>query len=116
MTTKICTPLSLLLLIGLFAALLTSCGGSPRRYLAADASLVNPGQTPEEILALFGHPDATRTNRSGQEEWYYYQVRSHFWQRIPFLHRWLGREEVEALQIVFDSQRVIKALYYVPPV
>jgi hypothetical protein len=40
-------------------------------------------------------------------------VRRHFWQRIPFLGRHLGKEEVECLQIVLESGQVVKAVYYV---
>jgi hypothetical protein len=76
-----------LFLIGTLMLFLASCAGTPKKYLAV--------------------------NQAGQEEWYYYDVHRHFWQRIPFLGRHLGKEEVECLQIVLESGQVVKAVYYV---
>jgi hypothetical protein len=105
--------LPVVFLIGTLILFLASCAGTPRKYLAVDASLVKQGQSEAEIADLFGPPDAERTNQTGLEEWYYYDVHRHFWQRIPFLGRHLGREEVECLQIVMESGKAIKAVYYV---
>jgi outer membrane protein assembly factor BamE (lipoprotein component of BamABCDE complex) len=102
-----------LFLIGILILFLTSCAGTPKKYLAIDASLVKQGQSKAEISEFFGPPNATRTNQTNQEEWYYYDVHRHFWQRIPFLGRHLGKEEVECLQIVLESGQVVKAVYYV---
>jgi hypothetical protein len=100
-------------LIGILILFLASCTGTHKKYLAVDASLVKQGQSKAEISEFFGPPDATRINQTNQEEWYYYDVRRHFWQRIPFLGRHLGKEEVECLQIVLESGQVVKAVYYV---
>jgi len=105
--------LPVVFLIGTLMLFLASCAGTHRKYLAVDASLVKQGQSKAEISDLFGPPNAERTNQTGQEEWYYYDVHRHFWQRIPFLGRYLGREKVECLQIIMESGHVIKAVYYV---
>jgi len=100
-------------LIGTLILFLASCAGTPKKYLAVDASLVKQGQSKAEISEFFGPPEAGRINQAGQEEWYYYDVHRHFWQRIPFLGRYLGKKEVECLQIVLESGQVVKAVYYV---
>ncbi|MEA1992324.1 MAG: hypothetical protein U9N58_09060 [Thermodesulfobacteriota bacterium] len=105
--------LPLLFLIGILMIFLASCAGTPKKYLAVDASLVKQGQPKAEISEFLGQPDAARINQAGQEEWYYYDVHRHFWQRIPFLGRHLGKEEVECLQIVLESGQVVKRVYYV---
>jgi len=102
-----------LFLIGILILFLASCAGTPKKYLAVDASLVKQGQSKAEISEFLGPPNATRINQTNQEEWYYYNVHRHFWQRIPFLGRHLGKEEVECLQIVLESGQVVKAVYYV---
>jgi len=102
-----------LFLIGTLILFLASCAGTPKKYLAVDASLVKQGQSKAEISEFLGPPKAARINQAGQEEWYYYDVHRHFWQRIPFLGRHLGKEEVECLQIVLESGQVVKAVYYV---
>lgn len=102
-----------LFLIGTLILFLTSCAGTPKKYLAVDASLVKKGQSKAEISEFFGPAHTARINQAGQEEWYYYDVHRHFWQHIPFLGRHLGREKVECLQIVLESGQVVKAVYYV---
>lgn len=102
-----------LFLIGILILFLASCAGTPKKYLAVDASLVKQGQSKAEISEVLGAAHAAKTNQAGQEEWYYYDVHRHFWQRIPFLGRHLGKEEVECLQIVLESGQVVKAVYYV---
>ena len=111
MTTRI--TLFTLFLIGILALLLVSCAGTPRKYLVVDASLVKQGQSKAEIFQFLGPPEATRTNQTSGEEWYYYDVHQHFWQRIPFLGSHLGEKEIECLQIILDSDQVIKVVYYV---
>lgn len=108
------TSVVILLLIGPFLFSLACCSGTPRRYLASDACLINPGQTRADVLQTLGPPDITRENGVGEEEWYYYEVHSHFWQRIPFLGRHLGKKDAEALQILLKSDQVVKTKYYVP--
>ncbi len=102
------------LLIGFMCLQLASCATTPRRYLAFDASLIKEGETSAQVFKIMGPPDARKMNSAGQEEWYYYRVKRHFWQRIPFLGRHLGKEQVDALQLVFQSDRVQKVIYYVP--
>lgn len=106
--------LYLFIITGLFIALLTSCGGPPRTHLVADASILKTGQNQADVLNLFGAPHASQTNAQGQEEWYYYEANKHFWQRIPLLGKYLGHERIEALQIIFESGKIIKVRYYVP--
>jgi outer membrane protein assembly factor BamE (lipoprotein component of BamABCDE complex) len=108
------TSAVILLLIGPFLFSLACCSGTPRRYLASDASLINPGQTRTDVLQTLGPPDITRENSAGEEELYYYEIHSHFWQRIPFLGRHLGKTDAEALQILLKSDQVVKTKYYVP--
>lgn len=101
---------------GLFLFLvlvLTACAGTPRHHLAIDASLIEPGQSQEDVLRMLGPPNATRTNASGQEEWHYYEVRRHFWHKLPFSERFT-HPEVEALMVVLENGRVRSAQYYVP--
>jgi outer membrane protein assembly factor BamE (lipoprotein component of BamABCDE complex) len=100
-------------LIGILLLFLSSCTFPTKKYLVLDASLVQKGQTREEIVEFFGPPHAERTNPAGQEELYYYDVKRHFWHNIPFLGGYLGKKEVECLQIVLESGKVVKAIYYV---
>lgn len=93
--------------------LLASCAGTPRHHLAIDASLIEPGQSQEDVLRMLGPPNATRTNHLGQEEWHYYEVRRHFWHKLPFSDRF-SRPEVDALMVVLENGRVRSAQYYVP--
>jgi hypothetical protein len=102
-----------LFLIGTLILFLASCAVTPKKYLAVDASLVKQGQSKAEISKFFGPPEAARINQAGQEEWYYYDVHRHFWQRIPFLGHRFGKIEVECLQIVLESGQVVKTVYYV---
>ncbi len=104
----------MVLLIGILCLQLASCAGTPRRYLTLDASLIKKGESKTRVLKMLGPPDARRTNDAGQEEWYYYSVHRHFWQRIPMLGRYLGKEDVEALQVTFQTDKVLKVVYYVP--
>ena len=104
---------SIILLIGILASLLASCAGTPRRYLAIDASLVKQGESEAELVRLLGPPKAARKKQGGQEEWYYYAVHRHFWEHIPILGHYLPGERIEALQITIDSGQVVKAVYYV---
>ncbi len=106
--------LCLFCIIGIFCLQLSSCTGSPRRYLTLDASLIKKGDTMAQVLDIMGPPDARQIDQTGQEEWYYYVVHRHFYQKLPLLGRFLGNVRVEALQVVFVSNRVIKVLYYVP--
>jgi hypothetical protein len=103
-----------ILLIGPFLFSLACCSGTPRRYLASEASLINPGQTRADVLDTLGPPDISRENSAGEEELYYCEVHSHFWQRIPLLGRHLGQKHAEALQILLKSDQVVKTKYYVP--
>jgi outer membrane protein assembly factor BamE (lipoprotein component of BamABCDE complex) len=82
--------------------------------LVADASILKTGQSQADVLKLFGTPHASQTNAQGQEEWYYYEANKHFWQRIPLLGKYMGNERIEALQIIFESGKIIKVRYYVP--
>ncbi len=104
----------MVLLIGLICLQLASCAGAPRRYLAFDASLLKKGDTQDGVLKVMGPPDARRINDTGQEEWYYYHVHRPFWQRLPLVGGHLGKEDVEALQVVFQNGKVLKVVYYVP--
>lgn len=100
---------TVLCLCFLFAA----CAGTPRHHLAIDASLIEPGQTQEDLLRMLGPPNASRTNQLGQEEWHYYEVRRHFWHKLPFSDRF-SKPEVEALMVVLENGRVRSVQYYVP--
>ncbi len=113
MKIKTRTNLVIVFLIGILALILASCAGTPGRHLPADASLIKQGQAEAELIELLGQPQAIRTNQAGRKEWYYYDVHEHFWQRIPVLGHYLGKKEVEALQIILDSHQVVKAVYYV---
>lgn len=104
---------STIFLIGILVSLLVSCAGTPRRYLAVDASLVKQGESEAEVLKLLGPPKAARKKLTGQEEWYYYVVHRHFWQHLPILGHYLRGKRIEALQITIDSGQVVKAVYYV---
>ncbi|WP_424661845.1 MULTISPECIES: hypothetical protein [Dissulfurimicrobium] len=102
-------------MLGLLTVFLSSCTGPPKTHLVSDASILKVGQSQTDVLKLFGPPYASQTNAKGQEEWYYYEVNKHFWQRIPLLGKYLGGEKIEALQIIFESRKVIKVQYYVVP-
>ncbi len=101
-------------LIGTFCFQLVSCAGKPKRYLANQASWVKPGDSKKAVLELLGSPDVRRAGDASGEEWYYYNKKSHFWNKIPLLGSHLGKERLEVLQIVFEDDVVSKVLYYEP--
>ncbi len=105
---------SVAILIGLMCLQLASCAPAHIRYLTFDASLIKKGDTMARVEKVMGFPDARRINSAGQEEWYYYRVKSHFWQRIPLLGKYLGKKQVDALQVVFQTGIVQRVTYYVP--
>jgi len=102
----------LIFLIGLCIALLSSCAFPARKFLAADASIIQKGQTKSEVIELIGIPDAVRQNPEDREEWYYFDERKRFWQYIPLI-RHIGKLEIQGIQIVFESDKVTKVVYYV---
>lgn len=106
--------LYLFLVIGISVSILSSCSGAPKRYLAPEASIIAEGQSKDEVIQLLGHPEATRINPHGQEEWYYYEEHKSFWKKVPLARSYLGREEVESIQIIFEQDKVAKVRYYVP--
>lgn len=105
----------LIFVFGLFLVMLslTACAGAPRHHLAIDASLIEPGQSQEDVLRMMGPPNATRTNHLGQEEWHYYEVRKRFWHSLPFSGRF-SQPEVDALMVVLENGKVRSVQYYVP--
>lgn len=105
-------PVSFFVLM-LLCITLAACAGTPRHHLAIDASLIEPGQSQEDVLRRLGPPNATRTNHLGQEEWHYYETHRHFWHNIPFSERF-SKPEVDALMIVIEQGRVRTVQYYVP--
>jgi outer membrane protein assembly factor BamE (lipoprotein component of BamABCDE complex) len=100
--------------MGIIACIITSCSGTPRRYLAPDASIIKEGQNKEEVLQIMGHPNATRVNPQGREEWYYYEEHKSFLKKVPIARSYFGRDEVESIQVTFEQDKVVKVLYYVP--
>jgi outer membrane protein assembly factor BamE (lipoprotein component of BamABCDE complex) len=106
--------LYLFLVIGIFVSMLASCSGTPKRHLAPESTIVAAGQSKDEVTQLLGHPGATRINPNGLEEWYYYEEHKSFWKKVPLARSYLGREEVESIQIIFDQDKVAKVKYYVP--
>lgn len=92
---------------------LAACANAPRHHLAIDASLIEPGQSQEDVLRMMGPPNATRTNHLGEEEWHYYEVRKRFWHGLPFADRF-SQPEVDALMVVMENGRVRSVQYYVP--
>jgi len=99
--------------IGFSTIFLTSCAGTPRKFLASDAAFIKKGQPQEKIVQLLGPPDAKRITKDNLEEWYYYQENSRFYHRIPLLGHHLGNPKVDVLQVTFRSGYVVKTIYYV---
>ena len=66
-----------------------------------------------DIEKLLGYPDAVTTSEVGNEEWYYYNDNTHFWQKTPFLGKYLGSREVETLRITLRDGKVLKWVFYV---
>ena len=104
--------LILFLLIGTLALELASCS-SPQKYITVDASVLQKGMKKHEVKKLVGYPAAVTINKDGDEDWYYYNDNAHFWQKTPFLGKYLGTHEVETLMITFRNGKVLKWIYYV---
>ena len=102
----------LLLLSLIFMIHLSSCA-SPQKYLTVDASILKKQMDRKEVQKLLDYPDAITTNEDGDEEWFYYNEHSHFWQAIPLIGKHLGQREVETLMITFRDGKVLKWVYYV---
>ena len=104
----------LLAFISLLVAVIfcASCA-SRQTYLPIEASLVDTGTDRTEVAKMLGPPNAVVTQPDNTEEWYYFQDKTWFWQRIPFVGRYLGDRNVESLQIIIKDDRVVKATYYV---
>jgi outer membrane protein assembly factor BamE (lipoprotein component of BamABCDE complex) len=103
-----------IIFIGIFVIFLISCSGSPRRYLSIDAGLINKGQTKEELTNMLGPPHATRIKEPDKEEWYYYQVNEPFYYNIPLLGNKIAEKRIESIRILFQDNRVVDVLYYLP--
>ena len=103
--------LILFLLIGIMPLQLASCS-SPQTYLPVDASLLKEKMSSTEVEKLVGVPDAVTINESGDEEWFYYNEHSHFWQDIPLVGKYLGSRRVETLMITMRGGQVVKWVYY----
>ncbi len=112
--SKVITLILSFFLIGTFCLQLVSCAGKPKRYLANQASWVKPGDSRATVLELLGPPDVRMAGDASGEEWYYYNKKRHFWNKIPLLGSHLGKERLEVLQIVFNGDVVSKVLYYEP--
>ncbi len=102
----------LLLIIGIIPLQLASCA-SPQRYLPVDASLLKKEMNSQEVKKLVGIPDAVTVNKAGEQEWFYYNDHTHFWQKIPLLGKYLGKREIETLMITLKDGQVVKWVYYV---
>ncbi len=100
-----------LILIGLMALILCSCGPK-RRFLAAEATILHMGDPQSAVVELLGEPDATRPTKRGVE-WYYYEKHRPFYGNIPLLRRVVGKERVNALMVLISNGRVADVLYYV---
>jgi outer membrane protein assembly factor BamE (lipoprotein component of BamABCDE complex) len=91
---------------------LASC--APRQtYLPIEASLIKKGASADEVQQFLGPPEAVVSRDDGGEEWYYFDDKSHFWQKIPFLGKYLGKQRVESIQVILKRNRVVSATYYV---
>ncbi len=106
------TKLILFLLIGIMPLQLASCS-SPQKYLPVDSSLLQKNMSSDEVEKLVGVPDAVTVNEAGDQEWFYYNEHTHFWQKIPLIGRYLGSREVETLMITMQDGKVLKWVYYV---
>ncbi len=103
-----------IIFIGIFVFFIISCSGTPRRYLAIDAGLINKGQTKEEITNMLGPPHASRVTEADKEEWYYYQVNKPFYYSIPLIGNKLAEKRIDSIRILFKENRVVDVLYYLP--
>ncbi len=101
--------LLIIFLIGIFALQLSSCS-SPQTYLPVDASLIKQDMSQDEVKKIVGVPDAVSINDAGEEQWFYYNDISHFWNRIPWIG---GGGKVETLMITFRDAKVRHWIYYV---
>ncbi len=112
--SKVLTIIFSVLIIGTFCLQLVSCAGKPKRYLDNQASWVKPGDSKDKVLDLLGPPDARKASPSSLEEWYYYNKKRRFWNKIPLLGSHLGGQQEEILLITFKNNVVSKVLYYEP--
>ncbi len=101
--------LVLLILIGTLCFQLSSCS-TPQKYFPVDASLIKKDMSRDEVKKLVGIPDAVTVNQEGDEEWFYYNDITHFWDKLPFIG---GGREIETLMITFHDSKVKKWIYYV---
>ena len=98
--------------LSLCIMVLASC--APRQtYLPIEASLIKKGASAEEVQQFLGPPEAVVNRDDGGEEWYYFDDKSHFWQKIPFIGKYLGKQRVESIQVILKRNRVVSATYYV---
>jgi len=100
------------LIIGIFVLNLCSCA-KKQLHLAVDASVITKGQTKSQVIELIGGPDYITHNEQGEMVWYYYHDITSFWHKIPLMGRFLAKERIEAIQLVFYHDHVSKVVYYV---
>lgn len=105
--------IALLIFLTINLFLFTSCSGSRQTYLPIEASLIDKGTTKAEVSKMLGPPSAVVKQENGTEEWYYFDDKTWFWQRTPFIGQYLGDRRVESLQIIIRKDHVVSATYYV---
>lgn len=103
----------LILLIAAISCFMASCGANQRQFLAIDAASIKAGESMDAVLTGLGPPDARKRLSPTHEAWYYYYVNKRFYQKTPLIGGFLGKGEIETLEIKFLRDKVEAATFYV---
>ena len=103
---KLLLVLSLLLVLG-------GCSSKePVRHLAAEAVMIQPGQTTRtDLLTMLGPPDGQRMVSPGVQEYVYYADRKNFFAGMPVLGSWLGEKGYEMIVVTLQGDRVVDSRF-----
>ena len=107
--------ISFVRIIGIFTTLvlLVSCGGTPVRHLASDASLVVVGSsTKSDVLTVLGDPDDQQVESDTVERWIYHEERASGFQKTPYVGKMFGVKSHSRIIVTFKGDIVSDCKYF----
>jgi len=86
---------------------LAGCYTTPVRHLSADVALLKAGQsTEEDVLVFLGDPDEQKELAGGVEKWLYHDKKITFFQKTPWVGKYLGAPEYQNVVVTITNKIV----------
>ena len=100
------------LLIVLILLGMSGCYITPVRHLAADAAMVQVGVTTrDDVVVFLGQPDQRQELAGGVEALLYKEVHRSFFEKLPYLGKYIGSPEYRKVVIIVRKGVVVKCSY-----